>query len=339
MYELKKFAKKRHIKLNGEVVKDTPLLIPSFSSKVLPNVGAALNSMEETIGESSLVSAYDVHYSNIKTPICFTDFLVIDSGGYECSETFVPQEGEKSNFKPKKWNCDLYKKTLEEMQFNDKITKTAIVSFDHPDIRESLDAQIRNAKSFFKDWKDKIKIFLFKPENESEIFLNIDNIINFIQEQEKNLSVFDVIGFTDKELGPSLLDRMATIVKIRNALNEKESNTPIHIFGSLDTVTTPLYFISGADMFDGLSWFKFYFKDEFVHYFNSGAYRFESIKKDDKKIAVTTWIHNMSQIEKLQNKMMGFLATHDFKRAFGDTLSKFFEDCKDMLTNKMSEGD
>lgn len=336
MHKVEDIAKKRHIRLNNENVIDTPLLIPSFSSKILSDVNEAIRVMKEIIAESMLVSAYDIHHSTIETPIVFTDFLIIDSGGYECNRRFVPQEGEISHIEPKEWSSDLYNETLEKIEFNDRITKTAIVNFDHPDIRESFDNQINKAEDFFKKWDSKIKIFLAKPEKKGERFLNIENIIKFIRVSD--ISIFDIIGFTDKELGPSLLERMASVVKIRNALNEKEMNIPIHIFGSLDTVTTPLYFLSGADVFDGLSWMKFYFQDEFVHYLNSGSSLFEGITMTEKQIATKTWVHNIGQIDKLQNSMMSYLGDYDLSKAFDDVRSKTFEQYQNLLINKMSRG-
>src|SRR5207237_2818802 len=65
---------------------------------------------------------------------------------------------------------------------------------------------------------------------------------------------FDVIGVTEKELGESLLDRMETIARIRVALDQATIQTPLHVFGSLDPLLSVMYFASGAEIFDGLTW-------------------------------------------------------------------------------------
>ena len=75
------------------------------------------------------------------------------------------------------------------------------------------------------------------------------------------LSHFSIIGFTEKELGPSLLKRMTAIARVRRALKEVNLDLPIHVFGSLDTISTPLYFLAGADIFDGLTWLRYAFRD------------------------------------------------------------------------------
>lgn len=73
---------------------------------------------------------------------------------------------------------------------------------------------------------------------------------------------FHALGVTEKELGGNFKERMINIARIRKALNGVGlENMPIHIFGSLDTVSTPLYFVAGADIFDGLTWLRFaYYK-------------------------------------------------------------------------------
>ena len=57
--------------------------------------------------------------------------------------------------------------------------------------------------------------------------------------------------------------------------------TPIHVFGSLDTVTTPMYFLAGADIFDGLTWLRFAFHGGYTVYkHNYGALKFGVATKD-----------------------------------------------------------
>lgn len=52
---------------------------------------------------------------------------------------------------------------------------------------------------------------------------------------------FHALGVTEKELGGNFKERMINIARIRKALNGVGlENMPIHIFGSLDTVSTPL---------------------------------------------------------------------------------------------------
>ncbi len=60
---------------------------------------------------------------------------------------------------------------------------------------------------------------------------------------------FTFIGVTEKELGGSTLDRMVNLAKIRQALDTHEILSPIHVFGSLDPLTSILYFSGGSRSF------------------------------------------------------------------------------------------
>ena len=57
----------------------TPLLVPSFSSKGFPKVAKILETMREVISGPILVSAYDMHYQNIDTPLDFASLTASQS--------------------------------------------------------------------------------------------------------------------------------------------------------------------------------------------------------------------------------------------------------------------
>src|SRR5688500_5201088 len=77
---------------------DTPLLIPSFSSKGfsvdkdgISETATALKITSESIYESMLISAYDIHYGYIplgEISGAFPQITFVDSGGYETSDSF-----------------------------------------------------------------------------------------------------------------------------------------------------------------------------------------------------------------------------------------------------------
>src|SRR6185312_9373800 len=109
---------------------------------------------------------------------------------------------------------------------------------------------------------------LIKTTSRSQDFV----ILNEVLLCKYRLSNFDVIGFTEKELGPSTLDRMVFIARLRQELEAAGLDIPIHIFGSLDTISTPLYFLAGADIFDGLTWLRYsYFDGLTLYKHNYGA--------------------------------------------------------------------
>lgn len=264
-------AGKRVVKLNGKPICNTPLLVPSFSSKgFAKEVKGILQTMSEFITDCSLVSAYDI-YHGFYGPVDsnFSEVVFLDSGGYEAAKDYELSELKNSiseSYAPKEWsqkNCeDIRDRWLKELNG----VPTALISFDHPKHRCPVEEQIRNAKSFHGTLPV-IKEFLVKPETTTQSLLQIDSIIRNINE----ISTFDILGLTEKELGNTVIERMANIAIIRKSLKSVGSDIPIHIFGSLDTLLTPLYFISGADIFDGLTWLRYTFHEgstSYIHHAN-----------------------------------------------------------------------
>jgi len=72
-----------------------------------------------------------------------------------------------------------------------------------------------------------------------------------------DLRDFDIIGITEKELGKNLIDRLRRVAKVRVELSRRGITAPIHVWGGLDPVITPLYFFAGADLCDGVSWLRY----------------------------------------------------------------------------------
>ena len=58
-----------------------------------------------------------------------------------------------------------------------------------------------------------------------------------------------------------MLDRMARTALLRRAMDEAGVTAPLHIFGALDPLSVCLYFLSGAEMFDGLTWIRYGYED------------------------------------------------------------------------------
>ena len=73
---------------------ETPLLVPSFSSKGFgtdasgaSEVRRILSIAEEYLTESMLVSAYDIYHDHVGLPMsALTNIVLVDSGGYETSD-------------------------------------------------------------------------------------------------------------------------------------------------------------------------------------------------------------------------------------------------------------
>lgn len=321
---------------------ETPLLIPSFSSKGFsfkkkkkkrdPDVSETLDALEyskEFLTESLLISAYDIFYKHLpftETSIC-TDVTIIDSGGYECGGTYDLSTTTKYNYDLKDWNIENYKKVLLEWPEH----KAAIaVSFDHGNHKVPLTEQIESAKKLFSEFPLMTSNFLIKPETKDKPFIQVKNVIAQIDEMKS----FNIIGVTERELGGSILQRMLNIAKIREALDAKGNSSPIHVFGSLDPITSILYFLVGAEIFDGLTWLKYsYFNSSAVYRSNFGVLNNElGISFKDSEVKSMTITKNAYYLQKMKYIMKDFIVHKDFKMfneiggdGFGEILERSFK--------------
>ena len=297
-------AKRRVLKLDGQEVERTPLLVPSFSSKGFPKVKKIIEYSSELIAGVTLVSAYDLHYGYIQPPFDFPSLIFLDSGGYEASkDNDLSDLGEKEHT-PKPWTQDMHEEQLAS--WNPKIP-SVLISYDHPKQRLPLLDQIKRAKRMAPGKAGVLREILLKPETVDQAHLQISTILK----NAKALSSFDIIGVTEKELGSSIFDRMKNIALIRNALSNAGLDTPIHVFGSLDTVTTPMYFLAGADIFDGLTWLRFAFHKGYTIYKqNFGALEVGVSTKVDV-IDGRCWNSNYSYMKDLELEMRRYLNGND----------------------------
>jgi hypothetical protein len=105
---------------------------------------------------------------------------------------------------------------------------------------------------------------------------------------------------------------MQNIARLRMALTNAGLETPIHIFGSLDTISTPLYFLAGADIFDGLTWLRYaYHKGNTIYRQNFGALELgPSVNAD--MVNLRCWSSNYHYTKNLELQMRRFLKQGNF---------------------------
>jgi hypothetical protein len=304
---LKHLARRRTLKLRGEEIARTPMLIPSFSSKGFPDVAGIVQYSADVIdGGAALVSAYDLHYGLIEPPFTFADILFLDSGGYEASkDADLSDYGDKEHI-TRDWSQANHEEELKKWKPN---VPSVIISYDHPKERLSIREQIARAKAMAPGRTDVIREILIKPEKKGNALIPIKTLVDEVP----RLKLFDAIGVTEKEIGNSVLARMQNIAKLRRALDRARIDVPIHIFGSLDTVTTPLYFLAGADIFDGLTWLRFAFHEgQTLYKQNYGALHL-GVHTKAHVIDGLCLNRNYSYIRELELQMRRFLNEHDFR--------------------------
>jgi hypothetical protein len=298
-------ARRRALKLKGQEIERTPLLVPSFSSKGFPDVRKIIAYSSEIIEGPILISAYDLHYEKITPPFDFASLLFLDSGGYEASKDAELSDFGDREHVPKEWTMEMYETQLAK--WRPKVP-SVIISYDHPKAKLPIREQIARARAMAPGRTDIMREILLKPETDEQTLLKVDSVLPNIH----GLAEFDVIGVTEKEIGNSVLSRMQNIARLRQALDKVGIDVPIHVFGSLDTVTTPLYFLAGADIFDGLTWLRFaFYKGQTIYKQNYGALHL-SVKTPAHVIDGRCWNNNYYYITELELQMRRFLNEGNF---------------------------
>ncbi|KGK98225.1 hypothetical protein LI82_10930 [Methanococcoides methylutens] len=317
-------ARKLEIKYNDIGIITTPILLPSLSSRLNLDISNTIRLLSEVVTGPFLISSYDTHYCKNFPKIEFPNLIFLDSGGYEC--TVDNDVSEMGLYKPEACSWD-EQTHLESITNWESEIPTVIISYDHPSKRENLESQIENAKKLFQLKDHFLKELLIKPESSNENTVNINNVI----EKLDLLNEFDIIGFTEKELGTSVLKRMENIANLRKKMDEKDIQIPIHIFGSLDPITTPLYYFSGADIFDGLSWLRFTYEEQSGNavYRNCIGPKKNGIHANMNFIWLSSIYSNYNYLGRLEINLKKFNDSHDFS-IFGENKEFFKKSCDDL---------
>lgn len=262
---------------------ETPLFVPSVSSKGAGRMGAderpgsfdQIEVFEATLPAlrrpvELLVSSYDLHYGFIPQErfrdaarSLEVDLLIVDSGSYET----LPFEGDPPYVQDKPalaWDEAMFEATIESL---DWATDLALVSFDK---RDPYEAQIEAAQAFFEKHAAAMSDVLLKPPSRDPASATFHDLAA-LAPHAPALDAFHVIGVTEKELDATPVGRLVTLARLRELLDQAGVMRPIHVFGGLDPLWTPLYIAAGAEIIDGLSWWRYAFDDGIAAYRDVGV--------------------------------------------------------------------
>ena len=300
---------------------DTPLLIPSFSSRVFPNstitrIKSDLRKTFETASEFLtdvlLISAYDIHYGYLPRPTAFphtTELIFVDSGGYEISESSDYSTVSDRRFRPKPWTIDNLKSVFEN--WPDEVP-AVFVSFDHPDERKPLATQASEARQLFRNHRQHLTLLLLKPETREQTTLK--KTINAAVGDAGDLGGFDIIGVAEKELGRTMMERMCEVARLRIAMDNAGVGAPLHVFGALDPLSVCLYYISGAEIFDGLTWIRYAYDEGVCVYKHNFAAKRYGLNVSDDGVQSRCLSDNVYTLADLRERMQVFESTGDFDK-------------------------
>jgi hypothetical protein len=166
------FAKKRKIALKSGTSLETPLLLPSFSSKTFQDeqVGKIIEYVASLITDEVLISAYDLYYGEIKKKITFPSVVFIDSGGYEASLDSDLSDTGKKTHRPRRWMRQFHQQVLGRWSYS---PDTVLVSFDSPKAKTNLSNQISRARRLFDSCPQGNSELLIKAASLKETYIDV----------------------------------------------------------------------------------------------------------------------------------------------------------------------
>ena len=330
----------RYLSVNNADAIDLPLVVPSFSSKGFgyftesdsgtrrSETSVTLELTGGFLQESFLISAYDLFHRHYADPAPYfkdTAVVLIDSGGYELNPDFDSTEPRMTSVIDLCFSLDNYIQVLKSLKREDSSYPLLIANFDWGTKGQPFLDQIRAARKLFRLFPGWTTNFILKPDTPDSGVVHAKRVAPIANE----LRSFDVIGVTEKELGRGLMDRLKRLAKLRLTLWDNGIEAPIHVWGGMDPLTTPLYYFAGADIFDGVSWLRYAYSDGLAVTIDSGAIlRGEILAPHEHSLAITRF-HNLTALQELAVNMRFFAnqATPDFA-IFGPqatTLKKAYE--------------
>jgi len=247
-----------------------PKLVPAFSSKgfftdVDPKTGKRVSEVANALDAHGptlttlLVSSFDMFHGLLRDPGAHfrgKELVFVDSGGYELSEDFDGTEPRQYAGKPAlEFNQDQYDAVLRALP---RDLPFVIANFDFASRGLEVESQIRSARALLAQYPSFLSDFIVKPSARRAAYLDVEEIVFHLNDMRS----FQILGITEREAGKTLLDRLVTIARLRQALDERGMTTPIHVWGGLDPLITPMYFCAGAEVFDGISWMRYGYHDD-----------------------------------------------------------------------------
>ena len=129
----------------------------------------------------------------------------------------------------------------------------------------------RICKSVVEQMEDACRLFELIPGSYlRDIVLHVDqstDVKSLTRDIKGFEGCFDVLGFTEKEIAGTWFKGINFIDKLRKELlGELGVYVPIHLFGCFDPKSIIYFFLAGADIFDGLSWLRYFIKDRSTLY-------------------------------------------------------------------------
>lgn len=245
-------------------------------------------------------------------------------GGYETSYEHDLSMVSIDEVNPHDWNEKLLVEVYDNLP---PIGSYVLVGYDQTG--QPIPEQIEHTRELLSKYTVGLRSILLKREKIDERYIDVREVIRHVDK----LSAFDIVGLTEKELGKSMLERMCSISLIREELDKNGIQVPLHIFGSLDPITTVLYFLAGAEIFDGLTWLRYSYLNGVATYIhNHGALQLGINQRDDR-VRAKSFVDNINYLQDLSFQMREYLLHGEFDKF--KYHSDFFKRAYDMLCSEL----
>jgi queuine/archaeosine tRNA-ribosyltransferase len=258
-----------------------------------------------------LVSAFDIHHKFVaKKYLKVPEILFVDSGGYEALYY--------DWLKVEKWERSMYKDILDKW---DQYIPAIFASFDHDSFGLPIEKQIKREIEFLCKYRAHQMIEILLKPGKGERYLDVNQVIANIDD----LNHFNIIGVTEKELGPTFLKRLEFVATLRGQLDRVENDAPIHIFGCLEPILMVLYFLAGAEIFDGLSWSRYAYIDGGTVYNIEYGVLELGIDTHFTKLKEEILRRNLSYLKDFSHNMRRFVDTGNYEEFGKSHMNKIKE--------------
>ncbi|MBI5692023.1 MAG: hypothetical protein HZC55_18230 [Verrucomicrobia bacterium] len=291
--------------------------MPSFSSKGFPTFGKkvkgkmtrlseanhALNFIGEYLGTSTLISAYDIKHGFLEKPTAYfknREVVLIDSGGYELAPDFDSTEPSQGDYSRRPFTVTDYQAVLRKLP---RAAPLLIANFDWGTRHKPLKHQLEKGRDLFHGHSQWITNFIVKPTTKGRRHLNIAEL----RANVKEFRHFSVLGVTEKELGGDLLERLKNLAAIRAEMDRQGVTIPIHVWGGLDPLITPLYFFAGAEIFDGVSWLRYAYHEGTAIYRDCYGLLTTGIETDLNGARALAMQNNLGALRRLTTSFQRFV--------------------------------
>jgi len=268
-----------------------------------------LHALADHLDEACLVSAYDIAYGHLgdTTQVLNRPQVVfIDSGGYECEVAVnEPTALWAPPYQARPWSAELYRNLLSALP-KESPTQYAVVSYDLDGRGQPVRTQIELARLLLDEYPRAWSVVLLKPRGPAALIDVAEVLAN-----ASLLTGFSIIGVAEKELGSNLLARVKALINLRVGLDAAGVRAPVHLFGALDPVLVPVYFMAGAEVFDGLSWLRFGFREGIAIYLDAWGVLELDPSMDCCSAKVRAGVRNLVELERMKTRLLALVESGD----------------------------